>query len=220
MERAAATRFRGLYASSSRDITVMPTSRSSLLEVSSGDDYVERTLVVDRDGARLERLRTRPWATVVVREDGFTSLAGGISMVKDANGDVIVTNRAARDLIGVILKPAGRSAVAFGRIPDGASVREKDGSVTALPAVPPTNSNGAHHASALLLTPELDQHAEGLGAAWKALEEATPEADFWLPDVPVLIAQLDGGEGKTHDSGWTVDIDRVLVRVVGWGGVP
>jgi hypothetical protein len=36
----------------------------------------------------------------------------------------------------------------------------------------------------------------------------------------VLIAQLDGGEGKLTDSGLDVEIDRVLLRVVGFGGVP
>jgi hypothetical protein len=222
MERAAATRFRGLYASSSRDITVVPTSRSSLLEVTSGDDYVERTLVVDRDGARLERLRTRPWATIVVREDGFASLAGGISLTRDESGNVVVKNRSAHDLLGAVLKAPGHSAVAFGRIKDGASVRERDGSATALsPALPKAGTYGAYHPlSASVLTPELDRHVEGLGAAWKALEELAPDTDFWVDDVPVLIAQLEGGEGKTRDSGWTVDVDRLLVRVVGWGGVP
>lgn len=222
MDRAAATRFRGLYASSARDITVVPTSRSSLLDVSADDEYVERTLVVDRDGARLERLRTKPWATIVVREDGFTSLAGGISVVADATGDVIVKNRTSRDLLGAVLKAPGRPAVVFGRIKDGAAVREKDGDASALSAaIPKVGAFGSVHAlSATLLTPELDRHVEGLGAAWKALEEAAPDVDFWVDDVPVLIAELDGGEGKTHDSGWAVDVDRVLVRVVGWGGVP
>jgi hypothetical protein len=222
MERAAATRFRGLYASSSRDITVVPTSRSSLVEVSSGDDYVERTLVIDRDGARLERLRTRPWATVVVREDGFASLAGGVSIVRDASGDVVVKNRSARDLLGAVLKSPGRPAVAFARIRDGASVHERDGDATALSsALPKVGAYGTvHPLSAALLAPELDRHVEGLGAAWKALEEAAPDMDFWVEDVPVLIAELDGGEGKARDSGYAVDVDRVLVRVVGWGGVP
>jgi hypothetical protein len=36
----------------------------------------------------------------------------------------------------------------------------------------------------------------------------------------VLIAQIEGGEGKTNDSGLRVDVDRVLLRVVGYGGVP
>ena len=167
-------------------------------------------------------MRTKPWATVVVREDGFASLAGGISIVTDATGDVVVKNRASRDLLGVVLKTPGHAAVAFGRIRDGASVREKDGDATALAsALPKVGAYGSvHPLSAALLTPELDRHVEGLGAAWKALEEAAPDVDFWVDDVPVLIAELEGGEGRTHDSGWTVDVDRVLVRVVGWGGVP
>ncbi len=39
-------------------------------------------------------------------------------------------------------------------------------------------------------------------------------------DVPVLIGELEGGEGRTTDSGRRLDVDRVLVRVVGYGGVP
>ena len=35
-----------------------------------------------------------------------------------------------------------------------------------------------------------------------------------------LVGQLDGGEGHSSDSGLQLDSDRVLVRVVGYGGVP
>jgi hypothetical protein len=190
--------------------------------VTSDEDYVERGLVVDRDGARLEKLRTKPWATVVVREDGFASLAGGISIVRDASGEVVVKNRTARDLLGVVLKTPGRAAVSFGRIKDGALVREKDGAPTGLTgALPKAGASGTvHPLYAAILAPELDRHAEGLGAAWTALEESAPDMDFWLDDVPVLIAALDGGEGKTRDSGFDVETDRALVRVIGWGGVP
>jgi hypothetical protein len=73
---------------------------------------------------------------------------------------------------------------------------------------------------AALLATELDRASEGLSTAWAAVEEAAADVDFWLDDVPVLIAALDGGEGKTRDSGFDVDVDRALVRVVGWGGVP
>jgi hypothetical protein len=38
--------------------------------------------------------------------------------------------------------------------------------------------------------------------------------------VPVLIGQLDGGEGRVSDSGLRLDSDRLLVRVVGYGGRP
>ena len=101
-------------------------------------------------------------------------------------------------------------------------MREKDGTPTALStALPKIGAYGTVRPMAsALLAPELDRHVEGLGAAWKAIEQAAPDVDFWVEDVPVLIAALDGGEGKLEDSGFAVEVDRVLVRVVGWGGVP
>ena len=220
MERGAATRFRGFYASSSREITVQPASRSSLIEVATGDDYVERTLVVDRDGQRLERLRTKPWATVVVRDDGFAGLGGGVSLIREADGKVAIRNRTARDLVGVVLKLPGQSALAFGRIRDGAIAHERDGEALN-PAVGALSYANVHRLGATVIAPTLDKYGDRLGESWAALEtQSGGEVDWWPDDVPVLIAALDGGEGTTRDSGFDVDQDRVLVRVVGWGGVP
>jgi hypothetical protein len=220
MERGATTRFRGFYASSSREITVQPTSRASLIEVAAGDDYVERNLVVDRDGQRLDRLRTKPWATVVVREDGFGSLGGGVSIVRQPDGRIAVKNRAARDLVGVVVKVPGEPARAFARIRDGALVYERDGEALA-PSIGAVSYSNVHRLGANLLAPTLDKHGERLGEAWSALEtQAGGEVDWWPEDVPVLIGALDGGEGTTRDSGFDVDQDRVLVRIVGFGGTP
>jgi hypothetical protein len=220
MERAAATRFRGFYASSSREITVQPTSRGSLLEVATGDDFVDRTLVIDRDGPRLERLRTKPWATVVVREDGFASLAGGISIVREADGTTAIRNRTARALVAAVLKLPGKSALGFGRIRDGELVHERAGEVLSSAIAASTSYTPVHQLGAKLFTSDVDKHAEGLGEMWGAIEaQAGTEVDWWPNEVPVLIAQLDGGEGVTRDSGFEVTQDRVLVRVVGWGGV-
>jgi hypothetical protein len=44
--------------------------------------------------------------------------------------------------------------------------------------------------------------------------------EYWPADVPVLAAQLDGGEGKQADSGFPLEVDRALLRVVGTGGLP
>ncbi|HEY3494584.1 MAG TPA: hypothetical protein VGK73_07855 [Polyangiaceae bacterium] len=220
MERAAATRFRGFYASSSREITVQPTSRASLVEVATGDDYVERKLLVDRDGQRLERLRTKPWATVVVRDDGFANLGGGVSIVREPDGRVAIKNRAARDLVAVVLKVPGQAALVFPRIRDGAVAREREGEPLP-PAVGALSYSSVHRLGATLLAETLDKHGERLGESWSALEtQSGGDVDWWPDDVPVLIAALDGGEGTTRDSGFDVDQDRVLVRVVGWGGVP
>jgi len=68
-------------------------------------------------------------------------------------------------------------------------------------------------------TPLFDEGGPGLAASWKAVEEATARASIdWFPrGVPVVLAQIDGGEGRTSDSGFRLDQDRLLVRVVGWG---
>ena len=75
------------------------------------------------------------------------------------------------------------------------------------------------HSSALRAI--LDKDASGLSEAWTALEGApdTP-VDWFPPDVPVLLGQLDGGEGRMSDSGLRLESDRLLVRVVGYGGKP
>lgn len=220
MDRAAATRFRGFYASSSREITVQPTSRASLIEVATGDDFVDRTLVIDRDGPRLERLRTKPWATVVVREDGFANLAGGVSIVREADGTAAIRNRTARALVAAILKLPGKSALGFGRIRDGQLVHERDGEQLSSAIASSTSFGPVHQLGAHLFGSDVDEHAEGLGEMWGAIEaQAGSEVDWWPDEIPVLIAQLDGGEGITRDSGFDVTQDRVLVRVVGWGGV-
>jgi hypothetical protein len=220
MERAVATRYRGFYVSASRELSVQPTARSSLLDVVSGEEFVPRQLVVDRDGAHVDRLRTRPWATTVLRDDGFASLAGGISIVENEQGDVVVRNRAARDLVAVLIKLPGGNIFAFPRLADGKSVRAKDGealssSIGAMPMY-----SRVHPLAAQLLAPTVDKYAEGLGSALAALEAQAPNTDFWPDDVPILLAQLDGGEGRTEDSGMLLERDRVIVRVVGFGGVP
>jgi hypothetical protein len=221
MTKAAATRFRGLYSSSSGDLTVQPTARSSLLDVVTADEHIERTLVVDRDGTRIENLRTRPWETVVVREDGFANLGGGVSLVQTPGEALIVRNRTARDLVGVIVKPPGGAPVSFARIKDGQAVKTTEGTVLSASLGGPGASPFVRPLLASLFSPELDRQVENVGAAWQGLEAyAGTEVDWWPPDVPVLIAQLDGGEGKLYDSGLEVEVDRVLLRVVGFGGLP
>jgi hypothetical protein len=220
MLRGAAVRFRGFYSPSSKDIQVRPTSRASLLDVAQGGDFVERTLTVDRDGPRLERLRTKPWATVVAREDGFMGLAGGVSLVLGADGRVLVKNRAARDLVGAVLKVPGRSAIGFGRIKDGAMVREHEGDALTSGLGGGLSYGNVHPLGTALIKDELERYSDGLSRAWTALEtQAGSQVDFWPEDVPVLLAQLDGGEGALSDSGFVLDQDRVLVRVIGYGGV-
>jgi len=220
MSRAAVTRFRGLYASSARERVVQASARGNVLDVAGDAEETGRRLVVDRDGARLTNLRGSPWKVVVVQEEGFMSLGGGLSMLPAADGTITVKNRLGRDLIGVVLMPGGstRSGRFFARIKDGQAVTESSGQPLSI-----TRSTGFGRSSLNLdaVSGTLEHSAKGLTAAWEAIESATTRnIDFWPEDAPVLVAQLDGGEGKLSDSGFRLEADRTLLRVVGSGGVP
>ena len=219
MSRAAATRFRGLYASSARERTVQASARGNVLDVAGDAEQTGRRLVVDRDGARLTNLRGRPWEVVVVEEDGFIGLGGGVSLLRSVDGSIGIKNRLGRDLIGVVLMPGGSSRARFFiRIKDGEAVAEAAGQPLSI------SRTGSLGRSALNLEPakdRLESCSKGLSLAWDAIEAATTRnIDFWPADVPVLLGQLDGGEGKLSDSGFPLEADRTLVRVVGLGGVP
>lgn len=219
MGRATATRFRGLYASSARERTVQASALGNVLDVAGDAEQTGRRLVLDRDGARLTNLRGRPWEVVVVQEDGFMNLGGGVSLVRGPSGSITIKNRLGRDLVGVILMPPGtRSARFFIRIKDGEAVSEETGQSVLVGRGGTLTAGGLNLHSA---STRLESCSKGLVAAWDALEGATTRSiDFWPDDVPVLLGQLDGGEGKLTDSGFPLEADRTLLRVVGEGGVP
>ena len=78
-----------------------------------------------------------------------------------------------------------------------------------------------HPLSAFLLGPILERDAPHLADAWAAMEEASGQQVDWLPaSVPVVLAQLDGGEGPRRDAGLEIESDRLLVRIIGYGGRP
>jgi hypothetical protein len=219
MSRAAVTRFRGLYASSAQERVVQASARGNVLDVAGDAEETGRQLVVDRDGARLTNLRGRPWEVVVVQEDGFMGLGGGVSLLRGADGQITIKNRLGRDLLGVVLM-AGDSSPArfFPRIKDGEAVTAGAGKPLTI-----ARSTGFGR-STLNLGPSsdtLDRAVKGLTGAWEALEGATTRnIDFWPVGVPALLGQLDGGEGKLTDSGFPLEADRTLLRVVGEGGLP
>jgi len=219
MGRAAATRFRGLYAASAREHTVQASARGNVLDVVGEAEQTGRRLIVDRDGARLTSLRVRPWEVVLVQESGFMNLGGGVSLLESDSGSITIKNRLGRDLVGVVLKPAGsRSARFFIRIKDGEAVAEEAGQLAAIGAAGSLGRSGLNLG---MLETQLDSCSRGASSAWDAIEAATTRnIDFWPSDVPVLIGQLDGGEGKQQDSGFPLEADRTLLRVVGFGGVP
>ncbi|HEY2408279.1 MAG TPA: hypothetical protein VGI10_19865 [Polyangiaceae bacterium] len=216
MGRAAATRFRGLYASSSENLTVR-AARGAVLDVTGDPDESPRDLLTDRDGLRLDRLRAKPWDLLLVREDAFVNLAGGVSLTALPNGDLSIKNQTARDLLGVVVAvPSGHWGF-LPRIKDGQSAKFSD--AKALPS--PMTIGATRALSAALFASTVNaQAAAGLGDAWEAFESLTgTDADWWPEESPVLLAQLEGGEGASSDSGLKIETDRVLIRVVGYGGV-
>jgi hypothetical protein len=233
MSRATARRFRGFYAARAEDLTVRTTDGASVLSAAVLPDYADHKdhLVVDREGARLVAVAALPWQTVVVREDGFASLGDGVALAPDGEATVIV-NRSGRDLRAAVLRAPDGKPYYFPRIKDGERVKTEPARALALTDGGPAweglltspvraGSLPIHRLNAHALGAFLDEAAPGLAEAWQAIEEAQPATTDWFPDgVPALIAQIDGGEGRTSDAGLRLESDRLLLRVLGWGGRP
>jgi hypothetical protein len=160
-----------------------------------------------------------PWQVQVVREDGFTELGAGVSLVPAAAGQLVIKNRLGRDLLSAVIAAPGGRRRYFPRIADGAAVRLDSGKP--LPGSSASAGPGNHLLAVATFREAVESNAKGLASAWDAFETLTgSDADWWPEDVPVLIAELEGGEGRLQDSGLRLDRDRVLIRVVGYGGVP
>lgn len=221
-ERASAHRFRGFFVASGDELSVRTTDAASVIRRSPADrQETEQTLFVDRDGARLVDMQALPWETLVVRENGFASLGSGVSILPREGGDATIVNRTGRDLRGVIVHVPGRSPSYFPRLRDGENVLASSGrAVRSLwPHFTSMPGHGAFDPATLdeLLEPDV----RGLGKAWQAIVAVVSKQVDWFPsEAPVLLAQLDGGEGATVDSSLNIESDRALVRVVGWGGTP
>lgn len=232
MPKASIRRYRGFFASRAKELTVRTTDASSLLRTAlvAEPGEAEDRLVVDREGARLENVNALPWQTLVMREDGVVSLGEGIAIVKKEGGGVTVKNRSGRDLRAALLRLPGGDFRYFTRIADGAAAESASGrevgsetkdrawlaGATATHLAGSTVIRGINAYSIGALT---DEDVPGLAEAWGALEEAAQRDCSWfVDDVPVLIGQLEGGEGRTSDSSLRLESDRLLVRVVGYGG--
>lgn len=233
MTKGAAQRWRGFFSSRSKELTVRTTDGSSVVSTAAISDSLDHEdhLLVDRDGARLVDVAALPWQTVVIREHGFASLGEGIALVRDGAGTTVI-NRSGRDLRGLILRVPDGSMFYAAKLKDGDKLDSS--AATPLSASPlwsawaarvnATTRAGSielHSLATSALKPHLEADAPGLGDAWTAIDEAAGRAVDWFPDgAPVLLGQLDGGEGRTADTGLRIESDRLLVRIVGFGGAP
>jgi hypothetical protein len=223
MTRGTIRRFRGFFTPSSRTMTISPTSERSVLDVTADAADTPR-LRVDRDGLLLEKVGTLPWQTAVVREDDISPLGGGINLVRDGD-DVTVSNRSAHDLRGVLVFVPGKGLYLHDALRDGQAVKASAGRF--LTGSPPGGTSLAgsllyvHPLGVSTFQRELNLMSTGLGDAWSAFEDAAQgrQVDWWPADTPVVMAQVDGGEGSMTDGPLRLQRDRLLVRVVGFGGV-
>jgi len=116
MSRGSIKRFRGFFSSQTRAMRVRGSEPASVLELVTTDSHDQGSPVLrlDEGGASLEDLTSLPWQTVVVSEDGFHDLAGGVAVRTQADGSVAVTNHTGRTLRNAVLfGPPGRAAMMF-----------------------------------------------------------------------------------------------------------
>jgi hypothetical protein len=233
MTKGTARRFRGFFASRAKDLTVRTTDASSIVSTAVLPEYADNKdhLIVDREGARLVEVAALPWQTIVVGEEGFAEIGHGIALVREGEG-LAVINRTGHDMRAAIVRGPDGKGYYFPRIKDGERVvtaaaralgAKPDGALWESYALTPRKSGALdlHHLSAHALRPIIENDAPGLTEAWRAIEDVASDVADWFPDnVPSLIAQLDGGEGRLSDAGLRIESDRVLVRVVGFGGRP
>jgi hypothetical protein len=222
MKVGSAWRWRGFFVPSARSMTVRASHAASVLgaEIESFDDRGTDALVFDREGLRLTGLELRPWQTTVVREDGFASLGGGISLVKEGS-DTKVVNRTGRALRALVLWEPPMKTSFLARLESGASAKSADFAVKSVHNTRVAAGFTINEFRPDRIQEDADRAASNVTAAWLAVKARVPASTSWFPsDVPVLLAQIEGGEGDTSDSGLTMDHDRVLVRVVGYGGEP
>jgi hypothetical protein len=169
----------------------------------------------------LEDLTSLPWQTVVVSEDGFTELGGGIAVREKADGTVTVANHTGRDLLNVTVWAPKTNATFFPTVGAGATVLSSSGRLLFSPAARSDATAGSrtvHMLEVNYLTPLLGHSADEMVTQWSAISSAAGWTDWWPDDVPVVTGQLRGGEGVKTDGGLRVESDVLLFRVVGEGG--
>lgn len=221
MSRGSIHRFRGFFTPRATTIKVASSTASAVMELPLDEGSPTRA-VVHRDGIRLENLGTLPWETIVVREEDVATFGGGVTLGRRADGDLDIVNHSGHGLRGVLVWVPRKGVYFHGALKDGASVLGTSGTYMGKPGV-----SGSFPARPLFdgfnADKELDGLSPGLADAWKAFEKAASRAGapiYWPVDVPVVLAQADGGEGQLTDAGLPIDRDRLLVRVVGFGGSP
>ncbi|MSP23767.1 MAG: hypothetical protein EXR75_01105 [Myxococcales bacterium] len=221
MTLGTARTWRSFYVPVSTKLAVWAEEAASVVGIARDDfsDAPTGLVKLERDGMGLEALELRPWETTLVREDRTVQLGGGVALSEGTPDEVMIINRSGRALRGMILVRAPSTYLFAARLEDGARLSSKQ--MVALSLGPTPASPFGFQFQPEDARVELDEASAGAADAWKSLVSQVVDGRAWFPgDVPVLLAQLEGGEGKRQDSGLPIESDRLLVRVVGFGGAP
>lgn len=208
--------FRAFYTTDQRDLRVAPLARASVLDAAR-DDSAQGTFVV-RDGRGvLENVRTMPWQSLLVREDGLVDFAkgGGITL-EDDGSETAVVNRSGRDLSDVLVFRSGVTWH-FARIAAGERVTTAGRGATSNGATSHTNSNddGAPKSFVQINWYSLRTSLSGgerIADQWASVESSMGYGHDWSGGSDAfLLARMEGG--ASEDSGLPVKKSTTLVRV-------
>jgi hypothetical protein len=224
MSRGTIKRFRGFFASETRAMRVHALEPASVLELVTADSRSQGSPVLrlDKDGPSLEELTSLPWQTVVVSEDGFIDLGGGVAVREKGDGSVAVANHTGRELKNVVVWAPKSGATWFASMGPSETIVSSSGRTLFAPSARRTSVAGTrtvHDMDLSRFEPRLGGSVEEVRAAWSAMTSAAGSAtDWWPDDVPIVIGEVRGGEGSKSDAGLRVENDVLLFRVVGEGG--
>jgi hypothetical protein len=170
-----------------------------------------------------------PSQTVLLREDGVTTIGDGLSITHGKTpADLVLTNRTGKKLRALVVKLPDDTFRYAESLDDGASVESGALASGNKDFITWSRSSHTRPAGAVQVHPLEGARLNGAlreakekdaGLAWAAMDAVNGDAVDWFPTgLPVVLAAVDGGEGRTTDSGVKVERDIMLVRVVGWGG--
>jgi hypothetical protein len=221
--RSSITRFRGFYTSETRSLSITASDRTSVLDVLSSDSIMDdKALVrVDRDGFSLENITSLPWQTLVVRENGFIDLKGGVTITTTAGSPAVteVKNDTGSTLLDALVYVPGDGVRYFESIKNGDKVTASAGRLVMSGAARRTTSAGAmtvHAFDPATVATMLDSKSgERVTKTWSPITQVAGDAvDWWPDDKTVVLADVEGGERVKNDNGLSVEADRMLLRVV------
>jgi len=219
-QRGAMTRFRGFALPDPVSLRVTAHSATAI-PVMDGNTYGAYQLTATRGGLSLGNLVAAPWSTLVIRERDSYELSGAVSIFRDVEGALVVRNGLTQRLRGVVLfvpdAPGGNSFVYFDHLDPGQEARSSYGNTVLIPRGKVYGSLDLGDATSSLTTVD-----STLPEEWSALTRRFSEAnrEWWAPDVPNLLALVEGADSDRTDSGLPLVHTHTLLRVLGWGKTP